>query len=244
MSSVNKLMANIKTTEINSVSENIIMEYEKGDWSSDSHLTGIFDQLKPLNTNLNFAINRIKAESDLEEKDELRDTKVRAIYYLIMGLIHHPDSAVSSSAQTVDSVFEHYGLDIVNKSFGVETSLIDSLLKDFANSEIQPSIAALPGLSELITQLQETETAFKEAQVKYEEEKAKEGTELSATEIKKEVIMVINKKLVIYLRAMVQVDEGKYGTFTNTVAQIIDDMNVIVKKRRKPKPTTEEGSEN
>ena len=29
------------------------------------------------------------------------------------------------------------------------------------------------------------------------------------------------------------VDEAKYGTFVGVVAQIIDDMNVIIKKRNK-----------
>jgi len=233
MVTVNKLISNIRTTEIDSVSGNIIAEYNKSDWSGDAHLTGIFDLLKPASESLTKAINRIKAESDLEEKDEQRDSKVRAVHYLIMGYLHHPDETINSAAQTVDAVFEHYGVDIVSESYSTESSLIESLLIEFAKEDLQTAIAALPGLSDLIDGLSAAQTAFGEAQLLFEEEKAKEGTEENATKIKKEVTTIINDKLVVYLRAMVQVDETKYGELTGTVAQIIDDMNVIVKKRRK-----------
>jgi hypothetical protein len=171
----------------------------------------------------------------LEAKDEVRDNKVRAIAYLVMGFMHHPDETISSAAKKVDDVFEHYGLDIVKESYGTESSLIESLLDDFANTDLLPSIEALPGLSQLIADLKTVQNDFEQAQVTFEEEKAKEGTEENASTIKKEVLVIINDKLVVYLRAMVQVDETKYGEFTHTVAQIIDDMNVIVKKRRKDK---------
>lgn len=240
MVSVNKLISNCRTTEVDSVSDNIIAQYNKNDWSSDTHLTGIFDLLKPASDKLTSAINRIKAESDLEEKDEQRDNKVRAVYYLIMGFMHHPDPAIKSAAQQVDGVFEHYGVNIVSDSYATESSLIESLLEDFGEADIQTAIAALPGLSDLITELRNAQTAFAEAQVLFEEEKAKEGTEESASKIKKEVVKIINDQLVVYLRAMVQVDQAKYEEFTTTVAQIIDDMNVIVRKRRKDKEPDEE----
>lgn len=240
MVTLNKLTPSCKTTEADAVSGNIITQYDKDDWSSDTHLTGIFDLLKPESERLTKAINRIKAESDLEVKDEQRDNKVRAIYYLVMGFIHHPDETISTAAKKVDAVFEHYGVDIVSQSYSSESSLIESLLIDFANPDLQPSITALPGLSQIITDLRTAQTAFEQAQVLFEEEKAKEGIEDNATKIKKVVITIINDKLVIYLRAMVQVDQAKYEEFTTTVAQIIDDMNVIVKKRRKEKEPVSE----
>ena len=53
------------------------------------------------------------------------------------------------------------------------------------------------------------------------------------------MVIIINDKLVVYLRAMIQVDESTYGDFTRTIAEIIDDNNEVVKKRRK-KPVAEE----
>jgi hypothetical protein len=60
---------------------------------------------------------------------------------------------------------------------------------------------------------------------------------MNATALKKEVIDVINNQLVVYLDAMMLVDEATYGAFGRTVAEIIDTTNEMVKKRRKkPEP--------
>jgi hypothetical protein len=41
---------------------------------------------------------------------------------------------------------------------------------------------------------------------------------------------------------MVMVNEAVYGSFSQTIAQIIDDMNMIVKKRIKNNSTEDEGT--
>jgi Family of unknown function (DUF6261) len=233
MGKFNKLIATSRTTEVNAVGTKIIFEYDKNDWSADAHLTAIFDGLKAKNAILTSAINRIKAESVLEEKDEVRDEKVRAIYYLIFGFTHHPDVAIKTAALKLDAIFEHYGLQLISKSYAIETSLIDSLMLEFEKADLQPSIAALPGLTQLIAELTAAELDFKTANVKFEEEKAEEGIKENASTVKKEVVSIINEQIVIYLRAMIQVDEPTYGELTRTSAQIIDDNNVIVNKRKK-----------
>ena len=55
----------------------------------------------------------------------------------------------------------------------------------------------------------------------------------NATALKKDVIEIINDKIVIYLRAMEIVVPDTYGNFARTIAQIIADNNEVVKKRRK-----------
>ncbi|MBU0476192.1 MAG: hypothetical protein KKF62_18755 [Bacteroidetes bacterium] len=233
MGQISKLTTTVRTTEINSVTSGIIAEYSQTTLSSDAHLATIFEQLQPINAKLTESINRIKAESNLEEKDELRDNKIRAINYLALGFEHHPDATISNAAKIVNAVFEHYGMNLVNESYATESSLIASLLLEFGKADLQASIALLPGLSQLIDELSTIEAEFEEAQLAFQTEKATDGNKESATEIKKELLTVINEKLVVYLRAMVMVDEAKYGAFVGVVSQIIDDMNVIIKKRKK-----------
>lgn len=237
MEKPNKLISFSRASEVNTVGSKIIFEYEKNDWSSDAHLTSIFDLLKAKNDVLTSSINRIKAESDLEAKDEVRDEKVRAIYYLILGYTHYPDLTIKTAAAKIEAIFGHYGLELISKSYSVESSLIESLLLEFTNPDLQSSIAALPGLSPLITELSDAELAFKTASVAFDAERGKEGTKESATEVKLEVANVINEKIVVYLRAMIQVNEPTYGDLTRTIAQTIDDNNIAVKKRKqKPEP--------
>jgi hypothetical protein len=55
------------------------------------------------------------------------------------------------------------------------------------------------------------------------------------------VLELINNKIVVYLRAMEQVDPVTYGVFTGTCAQVIADNNEQVKKRKKkPEAVTEQ----
>lgn len=233
MQEISKILSNSKTTETDTSSGRIISAYQKSGLSSDVFLTGVFSVLIPVSENLTGAIKRMKAESVLEEKDEKRDGYVRGIYYLVQGFLHHPDAAVKAAAVKIDDVIENYGLTIVSESYATETSLIESMLEDLGTTELQVSIEALSGLSQLIANLREAQTEFEQAKLEYDEERVKEGELESATKLKMDVISIINNKLVVYLRAMEQVDNEKYGTFAQTVATIIDDNNTAVKKRRK-----------
>jgi hypothetical protein len=96
-------------------------------------------------------------------------------------------------------------------------------------------------LSQAITELQTAQTEFENARLAYEKEAAIDANEENATELKKEVTAIVNEKLVVYLRAMVTMDEAKYGEITVTLGKIIDDNNEEVKKRRKKtEPETED----
>ena len=234
---IEKLIAKSRTTEVDAASIRIIGAYKNTGLSSDAHLVKIFSKLESKSAILTSAINRMKAESELEEKDEVRDDKVRAIHYLLMGLLHHPDPTIKAAAGEVENVFDNYGLSIVGENYATESSLIASLLGDLSKQKLQAAIAALSGCAELIAALQTAQTDFEQTRITYEEEKAKEGTQENATAIKKEILVIINDNLVVYMRAMIQVNEPTYGNFARTVAQIIADNNEMVKKRRKkPEP--------
>lgn len=230
---IEKIILTSRTTEVDAVSLRMIGTYKKTSLSSDAHLASIFTDLETDLVRLTSAIKRLKAVSELEEKDEVRDDKVRAIHYLLMGLLHHPDPAVQNPAKEVEKVFDSYGLSILVESYATESALITSLLGDMAKPKLQTAIAALSGCAELIAALQLAQTGFETTRIAYEEEKAEEGTLENATLIKKEVANIINDNLVVYLRTMIQVNEATYGHFARTIAQIIADNNDVVKKRRK-----------
>ena len=234
---IQKLIFKSRVTEVDAVSIRMNGAYKNTTLSSDAHLGKIFSALESESVLLTSAIRRLKDESVLEEKDEVRDDDVRAVHYLTLGFMHHPDPAVKAAAGEVEKVFDNYGLSITGESYATESSLINSLLADLAKPKLQDAIALLSGLTEIIAALQAAQTDFEETRIAYEEEKAKEGTLENATAIKKEVVAIINDKLVVYLRAMIQVDEATYGNFARTIAEIIADNNEVVKKRRKkPEP--------
>jgi len=234
---IQKLIAKSRVTEVNAAATRMVGAYEKTSLSSDVFLADVISQIKAVLAFFVAAINRMKAESNLEEKDELRDNVLRALYYMLLGYLHNPAPAIREAAQKLEKVFEHYGVSITGESYATESSLLNSMLKDFSKPGLQDTIAALPGCAEQISALQSAQDDFEAARIAYEEEKASESTEKNATEQKKEVVKLINDKLVVYLRAMLQANEATYGDFARTVAEIIADNNETVKRRRaKPEP--------
>ncbi len=237
---LNKLMTSSRTTEVDASSIRIIGAYNAQKISEDAHLDNMFANLKTQSDRLTSAIKSSMVQSELDEKDEERDTQIRAIYYIILGALHHPDPAIQQAAGAVNKAFEKYGLSIISKSYDSQTSLIKSMLEDFAAPELKPSIDALSGLQQVITALHTAQNAFEQTRTKYDEERAEQGNKDNATTIKKEVVKIINDQLVIYLRAMVMVNEAQYGNLTRTIATIINDNNEVVRKRRKQESNTTE----
>ncbi|MGC9356029.1 MAG: DUF6261 family protein [Mariniphaga sp.] len=234
---MNRLISNCRITETDAVAARIGGAYEHTGPESDTRLNEMITTLREKRARLLEAIKRAKAESDLEEKDEVRDNGLRSLVYLVQGFTHHPDPAVKAAALKVDDVLDRYGLSVTNESYSTESSLINSLLADLSKAKMQEPVAALSGCTELIAVLHTAQEAFEQARIAYEEEKAQEGAEANATTLKKEVIDVINNRLMVYLDAMMLVDETTYGAFGRTVAEIIDETNEMVKKRRKkPEP--------
>ncbi|MFV0590517.1 MAG: DUF6261 family protein [Draconibacterium sp.] len=230
---IEKLMTTSRVTEVDAASMRIIGAYETTTLSSDPHLAGMFTELKNLSAALTAAINQSKAESDLELKDEARDQQVRGLYYLVQGYLYNPDATIQTAAQTVDHIFEKYGLRIIGESYATESSLIASLLDDLSKQKPAGAIAQLPGCTDVITALQTAQSAFEAARIAYEQEKAEESTRLNATQVKAGVVALLNEKILIYLRAMEIVDGEAYGAFARTIATIIAENNETVKKRLK-----------
>lgn len=235
---IEKLNSNSRTTEVDAVSMRMNGAF-KNSGLTDPHLIILFTALSNQSLILTDAINRSKAESKLEVKNEVRNDEVRALNYQIVGFAHNPDADIKSAALVVEKVFDNYGLAITSESYATESSLIVSLLGDLAKPKLVTALAKLSGCPETITQLQAAQADFETTRIVYEQEKAEESTLQNATSIKAEVLVNINDNIVVYLRGMQQVDEPTYGAFARTIAEIIADNNEVVKKRRKkPEPVS------
>ena len=238
-----KLIAQSRTTEVADVGVRMSIGFGQTSLQTDPYLNTTFETLSIKTEWLTAAIRRTKAESDLEDGDENRDNKTRSVNYLIVGYTHHPNPVIKAAAVKLNTVFEKYGLKMTEESYASESTLINSLLMDFGNEEYQDAIAALSGCAELIQELQNAQEEFEIIRVTWEREKGKEGALENATELKKEVIAIINNKIVVYLMAMKEVNPEMYNEFANTISVIIAENNETVKRRAKkpePEPVTKQ----
>ena len=234
---MDKLIHQSRTTEVADASARMNVAYSQTGLQSDTHLAMIFGDLSLQTELLTAALRRAKSESELQLKDEARDDKMRSLYYLITGYTHHPDPVIKAAAVTITRIFDHYGLRITEESYASESALITSLLMDLSYPAYQQEIITLSGCAALIQVLQNSQGDFEFTRVAWEKDKAKEGVLENASELKTKVVIIINERLVVYLRAMQQVNAEMYGEFANTIAVIIAENNKTVRRRsEKPEP--------
>ena len=117
-----KILSISRNTEVNAVAMQILAAYHSSSLSTDTNLSDMIVGLEQLTEKMSKAIYRIKKDSDLKNKDKLRDNAVRALYYLIQGNAHHPDTEIKGAALKIMSIFNHYGLKILSESYCSESS--------------------------------------------------------------------------------------------------------------------------
>lgn len=224
-----KLSKNSKVTEVDSAVKKVIACYDKGDWSSDIHLTGLFTELKEKSEVLTTVITLQKGESDLDGLDDIRDEDLRSLYYLTMGNLHNPQSEVKEASRDVFDIIGSWGLALAEESYAVESSILESMFLRL--EEKRAALALIPGAEELYQKLRLSQSNFRESELAFEAAKAKDSQKVSATDMKKEILPLFNGKVLLYIHAMSVVDESAYGELARTTEQIIRDNNSIVKKR-------------
>ncbi|QIA07301.1 DUF6261 family protein [Draconibacterium halophilum] len=228
---IEKIITSSRTTDIHGTTRLLFNAYQQSGFTEDRTLNTLFTAINDRNTTLGNVIDQSKAQSILAGKDDNRDDDARAVGYLVKGYTYHPDETTRNAALKVDRVFNKYGLSITEESYVTESSHIVSMLGDFAAPDLVAAIALLPGVAENIASLQAAQDDFENTQTGYAKELAAEDNLPTATELKKEVVALINDDLVVFLRAAERFQAETYGAFAATVAKIIADNNETVRKR-------------
>ncbi|MCK3684977.1 DUF6261 family protein [Maribellus sp. YY47] len=238
--SIQPLIANSRTTEVDGVATQVIRGYDTNPLNFDPNMEYIIGELKPASVLLSGAIRRMKEKSEAKAYDENRDDKIDALYYLLLGFSHHPDQAIRTAALYLLDIFNNYGLEMKVESLTRESSLINSLLADLGKPKAVSNIALLPQCDTYVAALQTAQTDFEANRLSYEEAQGEEGTLENASLLKTQVVELVNKKLVPYLNVMEQINNAAYGTYARTVAEIIAANNEVVKKRKNKTDVEEE----
>ena len=233
---IEKISFNSRITEVNSIAMRMLYAYKDSLIHEDQHLDAIMNDAGLLSAKLGVAINRIKSQLQLEEKDEQCEQAVYDLYCLLKGFTHHPIPELQQAAVAILEVFDHYGLSNLKESYDIQSSLIHSLLDDLAKPEMQAHLELLSGAVECMKAIRLKLQDFETFRLAFESDKIEESTYANASSIKKELIKLINKQLLVYLKAMSIVNNNAYCEFTRVVTQIIIDNNSNVRRRREMQP--------
>lgn len=192
-----KLSSRLRITETDAASDALVRLFTAAGLKDD-FLSGAFAELASLSARLTTAIRQDTADSRLDEKDAARDAAVRDLGTLIQGYTAIPVAEKKAAARRLDAVFSKYGKRIVNETYATESSLIESLLEDLGALEAEARM--LEGVAELVAGLRTAQDEFNAANDDFTA--AKTARSASATQVKKELVALVNLKIVPYLGAV------------------------------------------
>lgn len=226
---VPKLNSNARVTEVDTVARQIVTAVEKSSWVNDPYIPTMCANLKTLSGEMNIAIKSTKAESTLEEKDSIRDGQIRGMSLVLNGFLLHPMATIKDAATKVHKVFSKYGVSMITENYRSQSSLVRSMLDDFAAADIASAIAKLPTFDEIVSALATAQDEFDGAEAEWNI--AKGNSTRSASDLKREVLEMINDDFVSYLRIASKMNKPLFEPLAKEVSEYIETANRAVKQR-------------
>lgn len=229
-----KINSNMRVAELDTLSDVLIRMYKDSSaaenaLSKDTNLSLIMAEVEKLSADITTAIKSDRVSSTLDEADIARDGIIRNLGDALTGYSAIPVAAKKDSAQNLLAVFSKYGKQITQKNFAEESSLIESMLEDFAADSLKTDVAALDGVGDLLDSLRSAQDSFNKANDEYTAANVGKGD--SATSVKKTLLAALNYKLVPYLTAVSALDS--YKTFVSKCEAEITKANANVSTRAK-----------
>lgn len=228
-----KLNSSLKNTELDGLSDTLVRLYKSdASASKDAFVATTMAEIEKLSADITTAILQDKAVSTLDTADAERDSAITSLGKALQGYAALPVPAKQTAAAPLLAVYEKYSkAGITRASYISESSMIESMLEDYAAGSLAEHIAALDGVAEAIAAIRAAQDAFTSASDAYTAASGSKGA--SASTFKKPLLSAINDKLVPYLTAMQISANENCAAFAAGVESEIARVNEAVAKRGK-----------
>ncbi|MDQ2180848.1 DUF6261 family protein [Marinifilum sp. D714] len=232
MTLIKKIAINSRNADTSALLSLILAALAKSDWSTNTFLTSVIGKVTEYNTSLTEAINRLKTYSQIGEKDLVRDLQIRSLFKLVEGYTHIPVAEIKEAALVVYNVLVQYGLEIQHEDNAAETAEVNSMLNDLSKPEVAAAIAKLQGVAEIVAALTAAEKDFETIALQQAEGEGAKKDLATASKLKKAAIKEVNDNLVGYMNTMAKVQPDTFLSTAQTIAELIENNNELVKRRR------------
>ena len=228
---MNKVVYGIKNTELDGLTDSLVRAFKADEKAQgNSFLSANMAALEEQSALITTAILQDKALSTLDEADSKRDGAITSLGAVLKGYAAFPIAAKKEAAAPLLAVYEKYSkAGITKAAYIAESSMVESMLGDFAADSLKDHIAALDGVAQAIAAVREAQDAFTAASDAYTKASASKGA--SASSYKKPILALINDKLVPYLNAMQIADDADIREFAKVAEAEITRVNEAVAKR-------------
>ena len=228
-----KLRSQIRNAEIDGLSDTLIRIYKADEKAKgDAFLKGAMAELESLSDKITAAILQDRTLSTLDAADAVRDEAIKTLGTVLSAYAVFPIAAKKELAAPLKAVWDKYAkAGITGANYTSESSMVESLLQDFAADSLKENIAGLEGGAEAIAAIRDAQDAFTRANDDYM--KANANKSASASSYNKPIVSLINDKIVPYLDAMVIAQNENCAEFAKGVEAEISRANDMIAKRGK-----------
>ncbi len=232
------LRSQIRNTEIDGFTDTIIRFFKEDEKAqTDAFLKATVAELETLSAQITTAILQDKTLSTLDEADGTRDEAVKTLGKMLSAYAVFPIESKKELAAPLNVIYEKYAkAGITSANYTSESSMIESMLEDFAAASVSANIKGLEGVTEAIAAIRTAQDDFAKANDEYVKASANKGA--AASSYHKPIVSLVNEKLVPYLNAMVIAGNANCTEFAKNVEAEIKRTNEIISKRAK-KPVDE-----
>ena len=221
---------NIQVSELATLATLHVSKWEDASEAvkGDELLSMIVADEKAKEAALTTSINRTKSASNLSDLDAKRDEILTELFDVVSGLRHSRNAEKKEAASAVNAVLSKYR-GIARLSIANESGQVKSLLEDLEAEKA--NIALLDDVADIVADLSAAESAVLAELNKIDSDKVAAGE--SASEIKKQLVAIMNDELVPYLNVAKILKSDVYGDFADNVAASITRANATVDVRLK-----------
>ena len=237
---MNRVKTAIRVTELDGLSDTLVRMYKSDETvSDDAFVRTTMAELEKQSGLITAAIMQDKTISRLDAADNARDEAVRTLGTVLAAYAVFPIAAKKELAAPLKAVYDKYAAAGITKAnYTSESSLIESMLGDFADERLAGGVAGLEGVAEALASVRSMQDEFTKANDEYM--KASADKSAAASSYKKPIVALINDKLVPYLDAMVIAGNEACAEFAKGVSAEINRANEMIAKRSGRKPGSAE----
>lgn len=197
----------------------------------DTFFTLTFDKLQAKLDELIEKINTGWYSLALEEKNDLRNQDIRAIFYEVDAKCYRRPGSEKESALKIKTVLDRYGLKITRDSYSKESTNIKAMLSDLKAEELSDDLTTITDLSSLISNLENSQSSFDQTAYQQIQNKVERDNSKPASEIAQELKHIINNEFCPYIGAMAQANPIKFKDYADLLSKIIENNNNQVRNR-------------
>lgn len=222
------------TKQVESVTENILFEIGKNDWSANLYFTGVSSKLHKSHAILKNSIGKVRSNDyteELSEKDDIFDQDIICFKKFVDANRYMRDDKKAKAADKIWQNIIAHDKTLYRLSYEEQTSSATSLFAELKKPENKVLLETLVGANKSLRLAEASNDDLMDTYRKSNEAKATKEDKIAASLQKKQVRKIINSQLLPYLDVMIKVKPDTYTGLYNSITKYIESVNIKARSR-------------